>query len=144
MSNSVNITGSDFGELTKALSTINTVAARSFAKIQSMFQLDATGSKLFASLDALNGKLAVARIRADGLATALKGLKGIGSIKVISGGGSGGAGGGVVVVPAGAGGGVGLRPIGIPVFVIPYVITTMKGLILPDAIILSMMRFVLP
>ena len=93
MSNSVNITGSDFGELTKALSTINTVAARSFAKIQSMFQLDATGSKLFASLDALNGKLAVARIRADGLATALRGLKGIGSIKVISGGGSGGSGG---------------------------------------------------
>lgn len=101
MSNSVNITGSDFGELTKALSTINTVAARSFAKIQSMFQLDATGSKLFASLDALNGKLAVARIRADGLATALKGLKGIGSIKVLSGGGSGGAGG------SGGGGGNG-------------------------------------
>ena len=94
MSNSVNITGSDFGELTKALSTINTVAARSFAKIQSMFQLDATGSKLFASLDALNGKLAVARIRADGLATALKGLKGVGTIKVVSGGGSGGSGGG--------------------------------------------------
>ena len=94
MSNSVNITGSDFGELTKALSTINRVAAKANAKIDSMFQLNFSGSKLFASLDALNGKLAVARIRADGLATALKGLKGIGSIKVISGGGSGGSGGG--------------------------------------------------
>jgi hypothetical protein len=59
-----------------------------------MFQFSATGSKLFASLDALNGKLAVARIRADGLATALKGLKGIGTIKVLSGGGSGGGPGG--------------------------------------------------
>jgi DNA-binding NarL/FixJ family response regulator len=94
MSNSVNITGSDFGELTKALSAINRAAAKANAKIDSMFQFSATGSKLFASLDALNGKLAVARIRADGLATALKGLKGIGTIKVLSGGGSGGGGGG--------------------------------------------------
>lgn len=94
MSNSVNITGSDFGELTKALSTINKAAAKANAKIDTMFQLNFSGSKLFASLDALNGKLAVARIRADGLATALKGLKGIGTIKVISGGGSGGSGGG--------------------------------------------------
>ena len=94
MSNSVNITGSDFGELTKALSTINKAAAKANAKIDTMFQLDFTGSKLFSSLDSLIGKLAVARIRADGLATALKGLKGIGSIKVISGGGSGGSGGG--------------------------------------------------
>jgi len=94
MSNSVNITGSDFGELTKALSTINRVAAKANAKIDSMFQLNFSGSKLFSSLDALNGKLAVARIRADGLATALKGLKNIGVVKVLSGGGSGSPGGG--------------------------------------------------
>ena len=94
MSNSVNITGSDFGELTKALSTINKAAAKANAKIDTMFQLDFTGSKLFSSLDSLIGKLTVARIRADGLATALKGLKGVGSIKVISGGGSGRSGGG--------------------------------------------------
>jgi len=93
MSNSVNITGSDFGELTKALSTINRVAAKANAKIDSMFQLNFSGSKLFSSLDALNGKLAVARLRADGLATALKGLKNIGVVKVLSGGGSGGSGG---------------------------------------------------
>jgi hypothetical protein len=101
MSNSVNITGSDFGELTKALSTINRVAAKANAKIDSMFQLNFSGSKLFSSLDALNGKLAVARIRADGLATALKGIKGIGTINVLSGGGSGGSGGG----KSGGGGG---------------------------------------
>jgi uncharacterized protein YdaU (DUF1376 family) len=90
MSNSVNITGSDFGELTKALSTINRVAAKANAKIDSMFQLNFSGSKLFSSLDALNGKLAVARIRADGLSSALKGLKDIGVVKVLTGGAGGG------------------------------------------------------
>jgi hypothetical protein len=90
MSNSVNITGSDFGELTKALSTINRVAAKANAKIDSMFQLNFSGSKLFSSLDALNGKLAVARIRADGLSSALKGLKDVGVVKVLTGGAGGG------------------------------------------------------
>ena len=101
MANSVNITGSDFEEVYKALDKVSERAGSSSQAIDKIFNTDWSSGKLFQSLNGLNGKLAMAKIRADSLAKAIKGIKGIDSVKVDAIGGGAGGGGKKAGVPEG-------------------------------------------
>lgn len=100
MSNSVNITGSDFDQLYNALDKVAKRSAQATRFMGRMFNTDYNNGRIFASLNKLSGSLAISITRVRSLQSALRELKGVsvGTVRVggavaAGGGGSGGGGG---------------------------------------------------
>lgn len=68
----VTITGSSFDDLNNALKKVSAAAAKVNTRIDSIFNKDWTGSKLFSSLNSLSAKLTVISAKTANLATSLK------------------------------------------------------------------------
>lgn len=68
----VTITGSSFDDLNNALKKVSAAATKVNTKIDSVFNKDWTGTRLFSSLNSLSAKLTIINVKAINLASSLK------------------------------------------------------------------------